>query len=151
MGSADLVVSILIIMVFAGWALYYGYRWLYMPHLNKLPFEHEAIELPEPSEETELLESAGYEIISGKRKISLRIEADEESLSSNLWVDYFVRSEDELYAVKTARKRRPVDWTGSGLRDAFLPYALIYEQLDGVLYLDVEHRSIHKVIFHIKP
>gem|GEM_PF-646558 len=150
MGSADLYVTILIIIVVAVWALYHFQKWLYEPYRNKLPFELEDVQLPEPSEETALLEAAGYEIMSGKRKISLSIEADGQSLHSALWVDYFVRKDDEVYAVKTARRRRPVDWTGSGLRDYFLPYALIYDQLDGVLYIEPEHKTIHKICFHIR-
>ncbi|GFR36794.1 hypothetical protein PRECH8_00900 [Insulibacter thermoxylanivorax] len=149
MESVDLYVSILIILVIAGWALYHLYRWLYMPDRITLPFEHEEIPLPEAGEETAMLEAAGYEIISGKRKIKLKIEVDDETLASSLWVDYFVRKDDELYAVKTARRRRPVDWTGSGVRDYFLPYALIYDGIDGVLYLEPELNRIHRIIFHI--
>ena len=150
MESSDLYVSILILIVIAVWALYHFNKWLYMPSLKKLPFEHEPIELPEPNEETELLEESGYEIISGKRKIHLKIEANEDILTSSLWVDYFVRMGEEIYAVKTARRRRPIDWTGSGLRDAFLQYALLYEQLDGVLYIEPEVRMVHKITFQIK-
>jgi len=149
MESSDWIVSILIGATIIAWALYYLYRWLYMPHRTKLPFEHEDVELPEPSAETDLLESAGYEIISGKRKISLKIEVDDERLSSSLWVDYFVRKDDEIYAVKTVRRRKPVDWTGSGIRDYFLPYALVYEQVDGVLYMNTELQVIHRIVFHV--
>jgi hypothetical protein len=151
MESSDWIVSILIIIVIAGWSLYHLHRWLYMPHRTRLPFEHEDLEPPSPSPETRMLEEAGYEIISGKRKVLLRIEVDEDrTFTSNLWIDYFVRKDDEIYAVKTMRRRKPVDWTGSGLRDYFLPYALVYDKIDGVLYIHPEHQKIHKIVFHIE-
>src|SRR5690606_41034415 len=131
------------------WASYYLHRWLYTPHRTRLPFEFEPVDMPEPSRETDLLESAGYEIISGKRKVELKIEVDDETYTSSLWIDYFVRKNNEVYAVKTVRRRKPVDWTGSGLRDYFLPYALVYEQIDGVLYIQPEQGQIHRIVFHI--
>lgn len=47
--------------------------------------------------------------------------------------------------VKLARERMPVDWTGSGIRDRLMPFSLLYPECAGLLYIDVNEKSIHRL------
>jgi hypothetical protein len=131
-----------------GWFVYLFRRWLLAPPKAKISIK------PDPevtvSEAVELLEFAGYEVLTGKRKVSLSIHVNDQlELESRLFIDHFAAVEDELYVVKLARDRKPLEWTGSGLRDHLLVYQLLYSQVHGVLYVDLKRRSIEKIRFSI--
>lgn len=96
----------------------------------------------------DLLSSAGYEVLGGRVKIPLYFEVGDDSYQSRLFIDYVVSGEEgEVYLVKVARNRKPLEWTGSGIRDQLLPYFLFYPDCSGVLYLDVTNRDIRHIHF----
>jgi hypothetical protein len=98
-----------------------------------------------------LLENAGYEVMTTKRKIPIRIIVDEEQeLFSRYYVDHFAQSGEEWYVVKIARSRNPFEMRGSSIRDQLLPYQLIYLEAAGVLYVDVSLQKIVKIQFELE-
>jgi hypothetical protein len=106
-------------------------------------------EIPE-DEAVGLLEAAGYEILSGKKRIPIHVLLNDEPLQSRLFIDYFVQMEDEVYIVKLAKERKPLELTGSGIRDALLCYQLAYPQAAGILYVDLAQRKINKIAITIE-
>ncbi len=54
------------------------------------------------------------------------IDLDGQALQSRLFIDLIAEKDGKHYIVKTARDRMPIDWTGSGVRDRLLVYALAY-------------------------
>lgn len=140
-GDQFVILVILIILLVIGWFRFK--RWLYSPARLKLPFP---VYSPVPqSEAVRLMELAGYEVICGKKKVSLLVDVDDVPMDSRLFVDYFARKGEELYVVKVARQRQPIQWTGSGVRDKLLPYCYLFSETHGVLYVDVEEGSIRKI------
>ncbi|NOU64448.1 hypothetical protein GC096_10450 [Paenibacillus sp. LMG 31461] len=99
----------------------------------------------------ELLEAVGFEVLAGKTKIPITMTVGErEQLESRLFIDYFVQKEDDIYLVKVARERKPLEMTGSAVRDMLLPYTLIYPEAQGILYVDMTVSKIKKITFHIE-
>lgn len=65
---------------------------------------------------------------------------------SRLFIDYVATKEEgSIYLVILSRPRKPLDFTGSGLRDTLLPYLLIYPECSGVLYVNVAAGSIQVI------
>ncbi|WP_138493026.1 hypothetical protein [Paenibacillus pinistramenti] len=93
----------------------------------------------------ELLERSGYEVVSGKLKIPLTFQCSEELLYSRLYIDYVACRDGQYYLVKESRSRQAVEWTGSGVRNAFLPFLLLYPDCEGMLYIDSEMSEIRKI------
>ncbi|AWB46946.1 hypothetical protein DCC85_13210 [Paenibacillus sp. CAA11] len=122
-------------------------RWLRKPAPFKPGTAFEVNDDYEITPEVELLQGAGYEVISGKLKVPLAFEVDQEIMHSRLFIDYVARLDGEYYLVKTARSRWKFEWTGSGVRDALLPYLLIYPNCAGVLYIDTDQREIKQIHF----
>ncbi|MEG6588363.1 hypothetical protein [Paenibacillus barengoltzii] len=139
----------LLMIVIAGigaYLLYRGFRsWVRKPFTlrSSIGFEmnEEIIEHPA----VDMLEEAGYEVVSDKLKVPLTFRVDGELLHSRLFIDYIAVKNGEFYLVRTARERRPVEWTGSGLRRDLLPFLLLYPECAGVLYVDPEQGEL-KVI-----
>lgn len=143
----DKVIMVVLAVILLVWVGYGLKKWLLDPAsfsdsdipINDYIPDHPAIDL---------LEKHGYEVIGGKIHIPLYFSSGQEEYSSRLFIDYVVQDEDEvLYMVKLARSRLPIEWTGSGLRERFLPYFLLYQDCAGLLYVDLEHHSIRKVTF----
>lgn len=100
---------------------------------------------------TQLLEAAGFDVLAGKTKIPITMTVGErDQLESRLFIDYFVQKEDHVYLVKVAKDRKPLEMTGSAVRDMLLPYTLIYPEAQGVLYVDMSVNKIKKITFHIE-
>ncbi|GIP32282.1 hypothetical protein [Paenibacillus sp. J2TS4] len=98
----------------------------------------------------ELLEESGYEVMTLKRKVNINIWVNEqEEYQSRLFIDHFARKDEGLYVVKLAKERKPLDMTGSGLRDMLMAYALIFNEAEGILYVDPKLRTIQKIQFEI--
>jgi hypothetical protein len=103
------------------------------------------------TEAVALLENAGYEVMTMKRKISIKMIVDEqEELFSRYYVDHFAQCGSEWFVVKVARSRKPLEMTGSSMRDQLLPYQLIYIEAAGVLYVDISLQKIVKVQFELE-
>lgn len=146
-GRADLLVMVLIGVLLIIWIAYGLRSWLFNPlpaRVPEMPINEQIHDHPA----VDLLEEAGYEVIGGKIKIPLLFEADGEEYHSRLFIDYVVRDDDEvLYLVKVARRRLPLEWTGSGLRDRLLPYFLLYPGSGGVLFVDADEGEIRRIHF----
>jgi hypothetical protein len=103
------------------------------------------------TEAVALLENAGYEVMTMKRKIPIKMIVDEqEELFSRYYVDHFAQYGSEWFVVKVARSRKPLEMTGSSMRDQLLPYQLIYLEAAGVLYVDVSLKKIVKIQFELE-
>ncbi|WP_410768268.1 hypothetical protein [Fontibacillus sp. BL9] len=139
----------LLMVVIAGVAIFLGYRgfrsWVRKPftlrsgigfEMNEEIVEHPAVDM---------LESAGYEVVSDKLKVPLAFKVDHQILHSRLFIDYIAVKGGEFYLVRTARERLPIEWTGSGLRRDLLPYLLLYPECAGLLYLDIEQGTLKEI------
>ena len=137
----DRYVILAIIIVLLLWTYTGMKRWLDGPSFSIT----RTIELNEHIEDhpaISWLESEGYTIISGKIKIPLTFQCDDQRYYSRLFIDYIVTQNAQTYVVKVSRRRQPIDWSGAGLRDQLLCYMLFYPQCTGLLYVDMEQRRI---------
>ncbi|GGF87191.1 hypothetical protein [Paenibacillus abyssi] len=142
------------VMIVAGglivfWLYTRFYRWLHTPSGTGLILLQDGMELDDDDEYVRLLESEGYIVSSGKHRIPIRIGLDEEVLHSRLYIDYVAEKNGSLFIVKSARDRMPIDWTGSGVRDRLLVYALLVPYCAGVLFVDIKEKQIRTITFHI--
>jgi hypothetical protein len=96
------------------------------------------------------LNTEGYEIVAGKTKLPITVTLDEQEMESRLFVDAFVLKADEMYIVKLARVRQPLEMSASAIRERLLVYSLLYPEAAGVLYVDPEIRSIRKITFDVE-
>lgn len=148
--QGDLYMLVLVIGIIAVWLYIRFRRWIYAPMRIKLPY-------PEPSpyvrtDAVRLLEEAGYEVISGKMKVPLVVELDDEPMGSRLFIDYFARKDHELYVVKLSKQRKPMQWTASGVRDQLMIYHALFKEIHGILYVDLEKQQVRKIKFDVgKP
>ncbi|MFD2611890.1 hypothetical protein [Paenibacillus gansuensis] len=145
--NGELFVMVLLVMLII-YGLYRRFNtWLDEPEKPAVPVDYDSYE-PD-GEAASLLTDTGYEIIHGKKRIPIEIQMDAQQLESRLFIDYFVRKDDELFAVKVARSRMPVELTGSGLRDSLLIYQLLYGDMSGVIYIDTDAGTLRVVKFTV--
>jgi hypothetical protein len=143
-----------LVMLIAGglilfWLYRAFYRWLHEPPgMNTKLLLSEAEEVQEDDESVRFLEQAGYEVTHGKYRVPITINLDGQELQSRLFIDMIAEKEGKHYIVKTARDRMPIDWTGSGVRDRLLVYALLLPDCEGVLFVDQKERTIRTITFH---
>ena len=145
--QSDIFMLIFLVIVVCIWLYFRFRRWLFAPSRMKLPF-------PEPSpfqrsDAVRLLEEAGYEVISGKKRVPLIVELDDEPLDSRLFVDYFARKDHELFVVKVSKQRQPIQWTASGIRERFMIYHYLFQETHGILYVDLEEGRVRKIMIDI--
>ncbi len=144
---------VLLVVTFI-WIVHRFRRWMDEPLKQKLPFEIENTSTP-TGEAVDILEAAGYEVISGKQKISMKMNVQEamekSTLYSRVFIDYFARDEDGLlYVVKVEKHRYPMEWTGSAVRDRLLLYWMLYEhKLAGLLHVNINANEIKKLTFEM--
>ncbi|WP_019909682.1 hypothetical protein [Paenibacillus sp. HW567] len=146
MAGSDQAVMVLIGLAVAIFVIYRIYIWLQSSPRSfmkdRVPINKDI--LPSPS--IDVLEAAGYEVIGGKLKIPLSFKVDGTSMYSRLFIDYVAcKEEDRFYLVILSRPRKTLELTGSGLRDALLPYLLIYPECSGVLYVNTVTSVIHEI------
>jgi hypothetical protein len=149
MKSGDGVVVVLILLVLGTWLFLYIRRRLedsvYGANIP-IPFDEPVSE----DEITRLLTEDGYTIISGKQRIPIQILINEEdTLYSRLFIDYFAEKDGIYYTVKIARERKPMEMTGSSIRDRLLVYQLVYPQTSGVLYVELGQRKVNRITFEL--
>ena len=108
-----------------------------------------AEEVREDDVNVQFLEKAGYEVTHGKYRVPLMIDLDGTTLQSRLFIDLIAEKDGKHYIVKTARERMPIDWTGSGVRDRLLVYALLMPNCEGVLFVDHKESIIRTITFRI--
>lgn len=126
------------------------YRWLHEPpSLHSGLLLSRAEEVDDEDEHVKLLEEEGYDVTYGRYKVPIHIDIDTgEQLQSRLFIDMIAEKDGKHYIVKTARERMPLDWTGSGLRDKLMIYALLLPEASGVIYVNARERSIRIITFH---
>ena len=142
-GNSDKAVMVMIGVALSIWILYRVYTWLQSSPRSfmkdTIPINKEII--PHPA--LDMLESEGYEVVGGKLKIPLSFNANGSILYSRLYIDYVASAGDgTLYLVMLERPRKQLEWTGSGVRDALLPYLLLYSECGGVLYVNVQTTKV---------
>ncbi|MHA0855553.1 hypothetical protein [Paenibacillus sp. CMAA1364] len=110
----------------------------------KIPFNDYIPEHPA----LDVMRNNGYDVVGGRIKIPLYFEVDQEEFFSRVFIDYVALNEEgAVYMVKIARKRLPLEWTGSSLRDHLLTLFLLYPDAAGVLYVDVYEERIRRIHF----
>ncbi|MFS0722747.1 hypothetical protein [Paenibacillus sp. 1P07SE] len=146
---SDWFIMIIVGILFVVWVYRRFYIWLHEPVGSQLIMLDGGDE-PDPGDENvRLLEIEGYTVTSARHRVPVSVELDGEMLGSRLYIDYVAEKDSELYLVKTARDRMPIDWTGSGIRDRLLVYTLLVPSSSGVLYVDAKHRQIRVIRFHV--
>ncbi len=149
MQSGDGFIIFLILLVLGTWLFWYVRVRMKETVEQGLYPVPETQEVPE-DEATRLLESAGYTVVSGKQRIPMQITInDDEQLRSRLFIDYFAERKGLYYAVKIAKDRKPMEMTGSSVRDHLLVYQLLYPQTSGVLYLELQQSKVKLIIFNL--
>lgn len=149
MQSGDGIVIFLILLVLGTWLF------VYVRMKMKETVEHGHYPLPEQTEvpedeATRLLETEGYTVTGSKQRVPLHIMVDNEAeLQSRLFIDYFAERDGLYYVVKLAKDRKPMELTGSSVRDHLLIYQLLYPQTAGVLYLDLQQNRVQCIVFHM--
>jgi hypothetical protein len=126
------------------------YRWLHHTPGTRTRLLLTADTEPVDAEDegVQLIEERGYTVTHGKLKVPITITIDEEEhLYSRLFVDMIAYREGEYYVVLRARERRPIDWTGSGVRDQLLVYSLLIPECRGLLYLDMGAATLYEIEF----
>jgi hypothetical protein len=147
--SDDGLVLLLVMVVLLGWGWVAFRRWLHRKPDVKVP-EVDGGKLPE-GEVVDLLSEYGYEVTYGKWKVEMTVRVDDQVLGSSLFVDYFAKRGGSVYIVKVAKSRKPLDMTvGSAVREQLLPYALLYEETAGVLYVETNTRKVHQIRFELE-
>jgi hypothetical protein len=150
--SSEKFVLFIVIFAILIWLFVIFKRWLYAPRNTKLPFLHDMDMVPPRGEAVDLLESMDYEVIHGKHKVPIYMVVDDNEdkpLRSQFFIDYFVQKEGKVYIVKLARERQPLNWSGSSIRDRLLPLFLLYEEVSGVLYVDLNQKNVKKINFEL--
>lgn len=140
----DTVIIIVIGVILAIWAFYSLRAWLEEPEplvLRTIPLNEDMDEGPAVN----LLEKAGYDVVGGKMKIPLAFKVNGNTVNSRLFIDYVAVQNSSTYMVKTARRKKPMEWSGPELRDRLMPYLLLYPGCAGVLYVDTDEQSIRLI------
>ncbi|MBP1989032.1 hypothetical protein [Paenibacillus eucommiae] len=150
MEKGDVTVILLILIVFVGFITLRFRHWLATPPKKRLSI-YSGSEVPDDDDTVRLLEGAGFDVLSGKTKVPITMMLnDSEEFQTRLYIDYFAQKNEELFLVKVARERKPLEMTGSSIRDHLLSYSLLYPEAAGVLYVDMEMLKIKKITFHIE-
>lgn len=98
-----------------------------------------------------ILQEKGYEVLSGKHRITLGVELDDgPSRPTRLYFDYLAKKDDKYYLVKLERARQPLDWTASGLRESLLVYALLFPDCEGIIIITLINRQLKIVRFNVE-
>ncbi|WP_373230472.1 hypothetical protein [Cohnella sp.] len=125
-------------------------RWLHEPpgsRLRKLARAGGVIQ----DDNVALLQTKGYEVLSGKHRVTLGVELDDgPTMPTRLYFDYLAKKEDKYYLVKLERARQPLDWTASGLRESLLVYALLFPDCEGIMIVTLRDQQLKIVRFKVE-
>ncbi len=148
MKAFELIVMLLIVSGLLVWAYYSFRRWLYEAPEPSIPEAEEEID---ETEAVRLLQDAGYEVVNKSIVVPVVIRSDGGAMPpSRLFIDYIVRKDGLYYVVKTARIRKPMVMTSAGIRERLLPYAFVYEEAEGVIYVDPEQGTVRLYQFELQ-
>lgn len=143
--STDAWVLLVLLAAVAVWVGYGISRWLERPP-SSLKFLLQSAP-PGSGPNKRLLEQHHYEVLSGKVRIPIKVNYNDQKLNTRIYLDYVVRQDDDIYVVKIAKDRDNMKWSGSGIRDQFLALALLHEQISGVIYLEPKQQTLHIIQF----
>ena len=147
--AADWILMVVAGGLIAVWLFRRFYVWLHEPPASRVYRLGEGTE-PDPEDEAvRFLTESGYEVVSGKHRVPIEIEVDGELLQARLFIDYVAVKDGRTWLVKTARDRMPIEWTGTGVRDRLLVYALLVPTAEGVVYADPKERRLRTITFAI--
>jgi hypothetical protein len=151
MQKGEAIVLLLLVAFLASWLTLRIRRWWVQPQERRLLPRMTSEHIPR-DEAVELLEGAGFDVLAAKQRVPVFITLNDgdEPLESRLYIDYVARKQEQLYLVKVSKERRPLELTGSSIRDVLLPYHLLYPGASGVLYVDMHQQKIRKISFHIE-
>lgn len=143
--AGDGIVLVLIVIGGLAWLLWWtrGIR-VRLP-IRKLPFVSEAQPLAKSIQE--LLQTNGYQGIGGKLRVPLTVRVDGKKLASRMFIDGFAQKDEGLYVIRLERERLPIEWTGSGIREKLLAYALLYPETKGILYINETDQTVKEIQF----
>ncbi len=144
------------IMALAGallivWIYRAFYRWLHAPvNMNRITLGKGSA-VSDDDDNVKLLRRNGYKVVSAKHVVPIPVELDGAPVGTGarMYIDYMASKDDLTYVVKTARERKPMEWTASGLRDKLLVYALLLQDCAGILYIDAKEGTVRKIVFHL--
>lgn len=132
-----LLLICLIYIIVRPWLPFSLREWWFSPKKKKEP---EPLQGAIP----DILRENGYEPVQEKIKSTIYIDVDEEEYESRLFFDYIAEKDQQYYLVITARDRKPVRWSGAGLRDFFLASYLAVKPA-AILYVLPEKRLIKTI------
>lgn len=125
-------------------------RWLHEPpdeRLRKLALDGP---VPMDDEAASFIESHGYEVLSGKHRVTFGVSVDEgPAQSTRLYFDYLARKDNLYYLVKLERARQPIEWTASGLRERLLVYQLLFPDCEALIVADPQNNQLRTVKFKV--
>lgn len=148
MQKGDVYSIMLIVIGLAVWFFFVLRRHWQWPVWTKLPLEAQTG--APPQDIVNLLEEAGYEWVCGKVKIPISVDVNGKTMETRLFVDGVVKQDRHYYLIRLMRERKPMEWTGSSLREHLLVYHLLYKQMEGILVIDPKFRTITNVSFKIE-
>lgn len=149
MQQGDSVVLVLVALILGIWGLRSFAKWWTAPPSRGWELKPDP-EIP-VTEAVALLEQSGYEVMTLRRRVPLVIVVDDEQeLESRMVIDHFARKGDKLYIIKLARDGQPLDFSAEGLCKELLGYHLLYEEAEGILYVDSIQGTIRKIQFELE-
>lgn len=95
-----------------------------------------------------ILRKKGYRLIRKNVRIPIGIHYGEERFNTRFFIDGVAKKDGKWYIVKVGRSKKPLQFTGSWIRDALLPYSLL-RKWDGILYVEPEEEKIYRFTFEI--
>ncbi|BBI33090.1 hypothetical protein [Cohnella abietis] len=125
-------------------------HWLHEPPSSRLR-KLAAAGGVEDDDTVHLLQENGFEVLSGKHRISLGVILDDGPVRpTRLYFDYLALKESKYYLVKHERARQPMEWTASGLRERLLVYALLFPDCEGIIIVNAQEQQLKTVRFKVE-
>lgn len=151
MRTGDGFIITLIVIFLAFW----GYRYARLRMKRRLEepgYPEWVYEAEAPDDDTaRWLTSRGCSVLAGKKRLPVYIDVNENGhLQSRVFIDYIVEIDDHLFVVEVAKERKPLEMTGSGVRDRLLLYQLVVPGASGVLYADPPSGRLDRFVFRIE-
>ncbi|MFD2116050.1 hypothetical protein ACFSTH_04805 [Paenibacillus yanchengensis] len=149
MKYVDLFIMAIFAVIIIIWLYRFLYRWLHTPvAMNAITLgKGQPVDQEDPV--VKLLTKSGYTVHSSKHIVRIPIEINDKPLShtARLHIDYIVEKDHATYIVKLVKAGSTIEFTANSLRDSFLIYSLVLPHCVGVIVVDGNDDSLHKVTF----
>lgn len=96
----------------------------------------------------ELLEVAGYRVLTEERAVPLTFNVNGSiQLSGMMVIDHFVEDDEGVYVVKVAEDAGGQSYalTADMIQNELLPYLLLYPETVGIVYVDTVRQAVHRI------